>query len=107
MLGDRRSVAVLHFAAKSLVGESVERPELYWRNNVVEGLALVEAMRVHGVPRIVFSSTAAGYGEPAVRTIEELTPAVPINPYGHSNLAIDFILAGAARAHGLAAVSLR
>ena len=107
VFADHRYDAVLHFAAKSLVGESVDRPELYWRNNVVEGLALIEAMRIHGVPRMVFSSTAAVYGEPEVQTIDELTPAVPINPYGHSKLAIDFMLAGAAKAHGLAAVSLR
>ncbi|WP_235545781.1 UDP-glucose 4-epimerase GalE [Phycicoccus sp. Soil802] len=98
---------VLHFAAKSLVAESVARPELYWRNNVVESLALIEAVRAHGVPRFVFSSTAAVYGEPDVATIDEQTPAVPINAYGQSKLAVDFMLGAAARAHGLAVVSLR
>ncbi len=98
---------VLHFAARSLVGESVTRPELYWENNVVGSLALLDAMREHGVDRIVFSSTAATYGEPADSPITEDTPAVPINPYGQSKLAVDMALSGEAKAHGLAAVSLR
>ncbi|WP_129668346.1 UDP-glucose 4-epimerase GalE [Phytoactinopolyspora endophytica] len=99
--------AVLHFAAKSLVAESVAKPELYWWNNVVGTLRLLEAMRVHGVRRLVFSSTAATYGEPETTPIREDAPAVPINPYGHSKLAVDHALAGEASAHGLAAVSLR
>jgi UDP-glucose 4-epimerase len=99
--------AVLHFAAKSLVAESVERPELYWENNVVGTMVLLRSMRRAGVRRIVFSSTAATYGEPSQSPITEQTPAVPINPYGQSKLAVDHMLAGEARAHGLAAVSLR
>jgi len=99
--------AVLHFAAKSLVAESVAAPELYWRNNVVGTLALLEAMQRVGVGRIVFSSTAATYGEPTQTPITEDVPAVPINPYGQSKLAVDHMLAGWAHAHGLAAVSLR
>lgn len=99
--------AVVHFAAKSLVGESVAAPEIYWRNNVVGSLALLDAMRRTGVGRIVFSSTAATYGEPAVSPITEDTPAVPINPYGQTKLAVDYMLSGEAAAHGLAAVSLR
>ena len=99
--------AVLHFAAKSLVGESVAAPEIYWRNNVVGSLALLEAMRRTGVGRIVFSSTAATYGEPTVSPITEDVPAVPINPYGQTKLAVDNMLTGEAAAHGLAAVSLR
>jgi UDP-glucose 4-epimerase len=99
--------AVLHFAAKSLVGESVAAPEIYWHNNVVGSLALLDAMRRTGVGRIVFSSTAATYGEPATSPITEDTPAVPINPYGQSKLAVDHMLCGQAAAHGLAAVSLR
>jgi UDP-glucose 4-epimerase len=99
--------AVLHFAAKSLVAESVLRPELYWQNNVVGTLALLESMRRGGVGRIVFSSTAATYGEPPRSPITEQMPAVPINPYGQSKLAVDHMLAGQAQAHGLAAVSLR
>ena len=81
--------AVLHFAAKSLVGESVARPELYWENNVVGSLALLDAMRVHGVRRLVFSSTAATYGEPATMPITEDTPPRPTNPYGMTKLTID------------------
>lgn len=98
---------VLHFAAKSLVGESVERPELYWENNVVGSYALLEAVRAAGIGRFVFSSTAACYGEPEVTPItEDITPA-PINPYGHSKFAVDQMLTGYCAAHGLAATSLR
>lgn len=98
---------VLHFAAKSLVGESVERPELYWENNVVGSFALLEAVRAASIPRFVFSSTAACYGEPDVSPItEDVTPA-PINPYGHSKFAVDLMLTGYAAAHGLGATSLR
>jgi UDP-glucose 4-epimerase len=99
--------AVLHFAAKSLVAESVQKPELYWQNNVVGTLTLLRSMQQAGVGRIVFSSTAATYGEPTQSPITEQVPAVPINPYGQSKLAVDHMLEGAARAHGLAAVSLR
>jgi UDP-glucose 4-epimerase len=99
--------AVLHFAAKSLVAESVQKPELYWENNVVGTLTLLRSMVQAGVGRIVFSSTAATYGEPTQSPITEQVPAVPINPYGQTKLAVDHMLAGAARAHGLAAVSLR
>jgi UDP-glucose 4-epimerase len=99
--------AVLHFAALALVAESVAHPERYWSNNVVGTLALLDAMRAARVRRIVFSSTAATYGEPTESPITEDTPAVPVNPYGHTKLAIDHALAGEAAAHGLAAVSLR
>jgi nucleoside-diphosphate-sugar epimerase len=92
---------VLHFAAKSLVAESVERPELYWDGNVVGTLALLNAMRATGVQRLVFSSTAAAYGEPNAVPIREDDPPVPINPYGHSKLAVDMAITGFARAHGL------
>jgi UDP-glucose 4-epimerase len=98
---------VLHFAAKSLVGESVERPELYWANNVGGSLGLLAAMRAAGVSRLVFSSTAATYGEPRNAPIRESDPAAPINAYGRSKLAVDMAIADEARAHGLAAVSLR
>jgi len=106
-LGGAGYEAVLHFAAKSLVAESVTAPELYWDNNVGGTMALLEAMRRTGVRRIVFSSTAATYGEPDVVPIVEDAPARPQNPYGASKLAIDHMLAGEARAHGIAAVSLR
>jgi UDP-glucose 4-epimerase len=98
---------VLHFAAKSLVGESVQRPELYWRGNVVTAVALLDAMLRHGTPRLVFSSTAATYGEPEEVPIREDAPARPTNPYGASKLAIDHAIGSYARAHGLAATSLR
>ena len=99
--------AVLHFAAKSLVGESVAKPLKYWHGNLGGTLALLEAMRAAGVARIVFSSTAATYGEPETMPITEDTPPRPTNPYGASKLAVDTALAEAARMHGLGAVSLR
>jgi UDP-glucose 4-epimerase len=98
---------VLHFAAKSLVGESVEKPGLYWDKNLGESLALLDAMRVHRVPRIVFSSTAATYGEPERTPILETDPTRPTNPYGASKLAIDTTLAEYARMYGIGGVSLR
>ncbi len=98
---------VCHLAAMSLVGESVEFPERYYRGNVVGTLNLLDAMRAAGVPRMVFSSTAATYGEPDVQLIGEDTPNAPVNTYGNSKLAVDRMLADEARAHGLAAVSLR
>ncbi|WP_017578860.1 UDP-glucose 4-epimerase GalE [Nocardiopsis valliformis] len=100
--------AVLHFAAKSLVSESVQDPGPYWANNVGGTLALLEAARTHGVQRLVFSSTAATYGNPpSDAPLRESDPAVPTNPYGASKLAVDHMLAGWTRAHGLGAVSLR
>ncbi len=98
---------MLHFAALSLVGESQRVPEQYWRGNVVGALNLLDAMRAADVKRIVFSSTAATYGEPDVELITEDTPNVPVNTYGNSKLAIDRMLTDEARAHGIAAVSLR
>jgi UDP-glucose 4-epimerase len=99
--------AVLHFAAKSLVGESVAQPGLYWSNNLGGTLALLEAMRVAGVGSIVFSSTAAVYGEPEQIPVTEAAPARPANPYGASKAAADEILREYAGLHGLGAVSLR
>lgn len=99
--------AVLHFAAKSLVGESVENPEMYWENNILGSLALINAVRAAGIPRMIFSSTAATYGEPEMSPIDETCPTMPVNPYGMSKLAVDNMLTAEARAHGLAAVSLR
>ena len=98
---------VLHFAALSLVGESVEQPERYYRNNVCGTLNLLEAMREAGAGRLVFSSTAAVYGEPEEVPIEETAPALPTNPYGSSKLAVDRLIGAVAVAHGLAATSLR
>ncbi|MCW8095216.1 UDP-glucose 4-epimerase GalE [Streptomyces tauricus] len=99
--------AVLHFAAFSQVGESVVKPEKYWDNNVGGTMALLAAMRETGVRRLVFSSTAATYGEPETTPITESAPTSPTNPYGASKLAVDHMITGEAAAHGLAAVSLR
>ena len=98
---------VLHFAARSLVGESVERPEKYWDGNVVASFRLLEAVREHGTPRLVFSSTAATYGEPEQVPIPETSAERPTNPYGATKLAIDNMIGSYAAAHGLAATSLR
>ena len=98
---------VLHFAALSLVAESVEQPERYYRNNVCGTLNLLEAMREAGVPRLVFSSTAAVYGEPEEVPIPETSTTLPTNPYGASKLAVDHMIGAVAGARGLAATSLR
>ncbi|WP_433203766.1 UDP-glucose 4-epimerase GalE [Nocardia sp. CA-107356] len=98
---------VLHFAAQSLVGESVQQPEKYWQGNVVKTLELLEAMRRTGTPKLVFSSTAAVYGEPEQVPITEDAPTRPTNPYGASKLAIDHAITSYSIAHGLAATSLR
>ncbi|WP_112470985.1 UDP-glucose 4-epimerase GalE [Streptomyces triticisoli] len=99
--------AVLHFAAFSQVGESVVKPEKYWENNVGGTMALLAAMREAGVRKLVFSSTAATYGEPEQVPIVETAPTRPTNPYGASKLAVDHMITGEAAAHGLGAVSLR
>jgi len=98
---------VLHFAALALVGESVSHPERYWRVNVGGTLNLLEAMAGAGVPRLVFSSTCAVYGEPDEVPISEDEPARPINSYGASKLAVDSMIGHFCGAHGLGAVSLR
>ncbi len=98
---------VLHFAARSLVGESVQEPEKYWYGNVVTTLELLEAMRSAGVGKLVFSSTAATYGQPENSPISEADPTRPTNPYGASKLAIDHVITSYAVAHGLGATSLR
>ncbi|MFE5868579.1 UDP-glucose 4-epimerase GalE [Streptomyces roseifaciens] len=99
--------AVLHFAAFSQVGQSVADPEPYWRNNVGGTADLLAAMRDAGVRTLVFSSTAATYGEPAGVPITEDAPTAPTNPYGATKLAVDHMIGGECAAHGLAAVSLR
>ncbi|MFF1448743.1 UDP-glucose 4-epimerase GalE [Streptomyces sp. NPDC058274] len=99
--------AVLHFAAFSQVGESVVKPEKYWDNNVGGTMALLAAMREAGVRKLVFSSTAATYGEPVNTPITEADPTAPTSPYGASKLAVDHMISGEAVAHGLGAVSLR
>lgn len=98
---------VVHFAARSLVGESVEIPADYWEHNVVTSLKLLNAMRAHDVKNLVFSSTAATYGEPKQVPITEDMPTQPTNPYGASKLSIDYIITSFAKAYGLGATSLR
>ncbi|MGO4753024.1 UDP-glucose 4-epimerase GalE, partial [Streptomyces sp. 2MCAF27] len=98
---------VLHFAAFSQVGESVVNPEKYWVNNVGGTTDLLAAMREAGVRKLVFSSTAATYGEPEQVPITEGAPTAPTNPYGATKLAVDHMISGECAAHGLAAVSLR
>jgi UDP-glucose 4-epimerase len=98
---------VLHFAALSLVAESMEEPERYYRNNVGGTLNLLDAMNGAGVTRLVFSSTAAVYGDPEEVPIPETAPTVPTNPYGASKLAVDGMIGAVSQARGLAATSLR
>jgi UDP-arabinose 4-epimerase len=116
-LGDRHLVAatlkrfdiaaVMHFAAFAYVGESMTKPELYFANNVVNSLGLIEAMREAGVRRIVFSSTCATYGVPDRVPIGEDMPQRPVNPYGESKLMVERMLHWAGVAHGLQHLSLR
>ncbi len=95
--------AVIHFAGKSLVGESVEKPDLYHHVNVDGTQNLLDAMAIHGIDRIVFSSSAATYGQPVDDPITEESLAAPTNPYGASKLAIDKMIS----ASGISAISLR
>lgn len=99
--------AVMHFCARSLVGESVEQPYVYYENNVSGTLNLLQAMRQAGVRRLVFSSTAAVFGQPRASLMDEAHPTCPINPYGASKLMVERILADAHRAYGLRSVALR
>jgi UDP-glucose-4-epimerase GalE len=116
-IGDRTKVAetirrhdigaVMHFAAFAYVGESVEQPEKYFQNNVVNTLAMLEAMRATGVKQIVFSSTCATYGLPEQMPIREDTPQRPVNPYGETKLMVERALYWYGVAHGLRSVALR
>src|SRR4029450_1665884 len=99
--------AVLHFAGLIAAGESMTKPELYWDHNVVRSLALLDAVRAARVPRVVFSSTAAVYGNPVELPITEGAVKAPTNTYGATKLAFDHALTSETFAHGLAAVSLR
>lgn len=104
---ERKVDAVMHFCARSLVGESVTDPIAYYQNNVAGTLNLLEAMRRHGVDRLVFSSTAAVFGNPVADVIDEEHPRNPINPYGASKLMVEQVLRDAANAYGLRSVALR
>jgi UDP-glucose 4-epimerase len=107
LLKERRIDAAMHFAALALVGESVQKPELYYRNNVLGSFHLLEALREAGVRKIVFSSTTATYGTPEKMPIAETTPQQPINPYGFSKLVVERMLDDFAAAHGFGFAALR
>ena len=106
-LSDHRIDLVIHLAAFIEAGESVKRPEKYFRNNTVIGLELLDAMRDTGVERIVFSSTAGVYGQPGRVPIEEDEALAPVNPYGASKLCVEYVLRAYAAAYGLGVASLR
>ena len=99
--------AVMHFAGKSLVGESVEKPDLYHSVNVNGTRILLDEMRKQSITKIVFSSSAATYGEPKSVPILETSETIPTNPYGATKLAIDHMITAEAAAHGVSAASLR
>jgi UDP-glucose 4-epimerase len=100
LFAERRFDAVLHFAAHVDVAESVREPAKYYRNNVINAIGLFELAAQHGVGRVIFSSTAAVYGEPADELIDEATPLAPINPYGASKMMAEGILTDIAAASG-------
>lgn len=106
-LSRSRPDAVMHFAANALVGESMQNPSKYFRNNVANGLNLLDAMVATGTKRLVFSSTCAIFGPPERLPIDEEVPKRPINPYGESKLAFEKILRWYDEIHGLKFVSLR
>lgn len=99
--------SVLHFAALSLVADSMRHPAAYFDNNVGGMIKLVDVMRRHGVQKLIFSSTAAVYGEPTSLPVEEDAPLVPTNPYGESKLCMERIMAWAAKAYDMRSVILR
>jgi UDP-glucose 4-epimerase len=107
LLTAERTEAILHCAARSLVGESIADPSRYYRDNVAGGVALLEAARAAGVGRVVFSSTAAVYGIPDSTPIPEEAPLRPINPYGESKRTFESALAWYGRAYGIRSVALR
>jgi UDP-glucose-4-epimerase GalE len=99
--------AVIHFAALAYVGESVEKPDQYYRNNVVGTLNLLDAMRRHAVKKLIFSSTCATYGDPIMPRLEESHPQNPVNPYGRSKLLTEWALRDYEAAFGMRSVALR
>jgi UDP-glucose 4-epimerase len=107
ILAAARYDGVLHFAGSIQVAESVAKPDLYWNNNVVTTLRLLEAMQRHDVPRFVFSSTGTVYGETRQMPITEDAAIAPLNPYAATKAAVDVLLTGYAPARGIAATSLR
>lgn len=107
VIARHRPVAIVHFAADALVGESVTDPAKYYRNNTLGSFTLLEAARAAGIRHVVFSSTCASYGIPSVIPISEDHPQSPINAYGSSKLAVEHMLTHYAPAYGLSSVSLR
>jgi len=107
IFGEESIDAVVHLAAETTVATSVSDPAIYFQNNTVNGLALLEAMRVAGVMRLVFSSTAATYGEPVTTPITEEHPQQPINAYGESKLMFERCIRWYHRAYGLKSASFR
>lgn len=106
-LGRFQPQAAMHFAAFALVGESMQNPGLYFHNNVVGGIHLAEALRNHGVSRVIFSSTCATYGAPEQQPMDECTPQHPKNPYGESKRMVERVLDWTGRIHGIQTVFLR
>jgi UDP-glucose 4-epimerase len=107
VFGDHKIKAVMHFAAYALVGESMELPNLYFRNNFVHALNLLEAAHEAGVERFIFSSTCAIFGDQVQPPIPEDAPKAPINPYGEAKLAFEKALEWTHRLHGLPYFALR
>ncbi|MBN1254719.1 MAG: UDP-glucose 4-epimerase GalE [Deltaproteobacteria bacterium] len=107
ILHKEKPVAVMHFAARSIVSESVERPELYFRNNVINTFNLLEAMLASGVQYFIFSSSAAVYGNPQQVPIPEDHPLDPVNPYGEGKVVVERALPWYEEAHDLRHISLR
>lgn len=107
VLADHAVSGVVHLAAKKQVGESVEKPLLYYRENVAGLAVLLEAVVAAGVSRFLFSSSAAVYGVPDVDLITEETPCLPINPYGETKLTGEWLVRAAGRAHGISTACLR
>ncbi len=107
VLETHRPIAVVHFAALAYVGESVQHPEKYYRNNVCGSFNLLAAMAATGVDKIVFSSSCATYGVPSRVPISESHPQVPVNAYGRTKLAVEYMIRDFTHAYGLRAVCLR
>jgi len=107
LFSENKFNGVMHFAANSLVGESMTLPSKYYRNNVANTLNLLDVMVRHDVKHFIFSSTAATFGEPEYSPIDEKHPQSPINPYGSSKLMVERILKDYSEAHGLNSISLR
>jgi UDP-glucose 4-epimerase len=107
LIGAEQPAAVMHFAAKALVGESMQNPYKYFFNNVSCGLNILDAMVEHGVKRFVFSSTCATYGIPEIVPIDEQAPQRPVNPYGESKLIFEKILRWYDEIHGVVFAALR